>query len=88
MRIEEVNIANYGPLENFHLSCDNINLIYGRNETGKTALIDAITFAPVSLENTTLLPTFGFPIRTIFFMGSLPLVFFEPFLCLVSYLSH
>ncbi|MCD6574471.1 AAA family ATPase [Candidatus Aerophobetes bacterium] len=45
MRIEEINIVNYGPLENFHLSCDNINLIYGRNETGKTALIDAITFA-------------------------------------------
>jgi len=45
MRIKEIKIVNYGPIKNFHLKCERFNLIYGRNEAGKTALVDAITSA-------------------------------------------
>jgi len=43
MRIKKVVVKNYGPIKNFCIECEDINVIYGRNEAGKTALIDAIT---------------------------------------------
>jgi len=45
MRIKEINVRDYGPVKNFYIRCEDINIIYGRNEAGKTALIDAITGA-------------------------------------------
>lgn len=42
MKIKEINIPNYGPLKDFHYKCEDINLFYGHNETGKTALVDAL----------------------------------------------
>ena len=45
MRIKEVNVRKYGPVDDFRLICDDIQVIYGRNEAGKTALVDAITTA-------------------------------------------
>lgn len=45
MRIKKIMIKEYGPIKNFHTHNKDINIIYGRNEAGKTALIDAITGA-------------------------------------------
>ncbi|MBC7190443.1 AAA family ATPase, partial [Candidatus Aerophobetes bacterium] len=45
MRIKEISVREYGPLRDFHIICTDINLIFGRNEAGKTALVDAITDA-------------------------------------------
>jgi len=45
MKIKKITVKNYGPVKDFFVDCKNINLIYGKNEAGKTALIDAITSA-------------------------------------------
>lgn len=45
MKIKEIKVKNYGPIDEFHTLCGDVQVIYGRNETGKTALVDAITTA-------------------------------------------
>jgi len=45
MRIKEISVRKYGPLRDFHITCTDINLVFGMNEAGKTALVDAITDA-------------------------------------------
>lgn len=45
MRIKQINIKNYGPLRNFYTQCNDVQVIYGDNEAGKTALVDALTGA-------------------------------------------
>lgn len=45
MRIREIIIENYGPVKKFYRKCHDVELVYGSNETGKTALIDALTTA-------------------------------------------
>lgn len=42
MKIKRINISKHGPISDFHYDCDNINLFFGNNESGKTALVDAL----------------------------------------------
>ena len=43
MRIKKISISRYGPLSNLELDPgDGIQVIYGRNEAGKTLTIDAV----------------------------------------------
>ena len=43
LRIERINVDRDGPLlSDFDLSCRDLNLIYGPNETGKTYLVEAL----------------------------------------------
>ena len=43
MKIKEFNIVEYGPLpERGKFSLGNINLFYGKNESGKTLIIDSL----------------------------------------------
>lgn len=44
MKIEKIKINNFGKLENKEIELDNgINIIYGKNESGKTTLLKFIT---------------------------------------------
>lgn len=43
MRIERVRVPEFGPLRDVDLELDpGLNLVFGRNETGKTTLLDVI----------------------------------------------
>lgn len=42
IRIEEINIKNLGPITDKKLDLSTINLIYGKNESGKTHLVEFI----------------------------------------------
>ena len=43
MQIKNVKINNYGKIKNKDISfSDNINIIYGENETGKSTLLHFI----------------------------------------------
>jgi ABC-type hemin transport system ATPase subunit len=43
IRLEHIRISRGGPLlEDFELEPGDLNLIYGRNETGKTYLVEAL----------------------------------------------
>ena len=43
MRLENIRIPHGGPLQgDFELEPGDLNLIYGRNETGKTYLVEAL----------------------------------------------
>ena len=44
MKIEKIKINNFGKLENKEIELDGgINIIYGKNESGKTTLLKFIT---------------------------------------------
>lgn len=44
MKIKNIKINSYGNLENKNIELsDNINLIYGKNESGKSTLLKFIT---------------------------------------------
>lgn len=45
MKISKIKVKNYGPIKEFLAQCGKIEVFYGRNEAGKTALVDAITTA-------------------------------------------
>lgn len=40
VRISEIDVKNYGPLEKFSFKPGLLNLVYGRNEKGKTCLVE------------------------------------------------
>jgi hypothetical protein len=40
IRIDEINVENLGPINKLTLGFKDINLIYGKNERGKTFLVD------------------------------------------------
>jgi len=40
VRIEEVSVENLGPISEFSFKLGSLNLIYGRNEVGKTFLVE------------------------------------------------
>ena len=40
--IEEISVRNLGPLKELHLHLSKFNLLYGRNEYGKTLLVEFI----------------------------------------------
>jgi hypothetical protein len=42
LRIEEINLQNIGPIAEFKMSLGDINLVYGKNEQGKTCLVEFI----------------------------------------------
>lgn len=42
VRIEEISVQHLGPLPEFYMKLGQINLIYGRNESGKTYLVEFI----------------------------------------------
>ena len=43
MQINKININNYGNLSNKEINLDNkINIIYGKNEAGKSTLLNFI----------------------------------------------
>jgi hypothetical protein len=42
VRIEEINVRNLGPIDDLQLKLDLFNLIYGKNESGKTYLVEFI----------------------------------------------
>ena len=42
VHIREVNVKRIGPLTEFHMELGLVNLIYGRNEQGKTHLVEFI----------------------------------------------
>ncbi len=41
MKIRKITINKYGPIKDFHYNCADVNLFFGNNESGKTALVDA-----------------------------------------------
>lgn len=43
MRIEKIEIKKFGPLKNFSHRFGEIDVFYGENEKGKTALVDALS---------------------------------------------
>lgn len=52
MRIIEINIDNFGKLNNFHMTFNKgINIIYGENESGKTTVFEFIRGMFFGFEN-------------------------------------
>ncbi len=45
MRIEKVSLKDYGPIRDITLSPGNFDLIFGLNESGKTAFVEALSYA-------------------------------------------
>ncbi|MGQ9702469.1 MAG: ATP-binding protein [bacterium] len=42
MKINKIKLRNYGPIREFYFEPKDFNIIFGMNETGKTALVEAI----------------------------------------------
>lgn len=42
MKIKNIKVNSYGNLKNKEINLDNINIIYGKNETGKSTLLNFI----------------------------------------------
>ncbi len=43
MKISKISLKEYGPIKNFNFQPKDFNVIFGRNETGKTTLVEALT---------------------------------------------
>lgn len=42
MKIKKIRLKDYGPIKDFYLEPKDFNVIFGRNETGKTTLVEAL----------------------------------------------
>ena len=50
MKITDINIHRFGPVEDFRLEAAPITVIYGSNESGKTTILDAVLEALFSVS--------------------------------------
>src|SRR3989304_2429714 len=42
IKIKKINISNFGPIKSFNKEMSNLEVFYGDNESGKTAIVDGI----------------------------------------------